>query len=39
MSAGIGSRFGESIKQLESMGPNGEVIMNYSIYDAKQAGL
>lgn len=38
MAAGIGSRFGGGIKQLEKMGPNGEIIMDYSIYDAKQAG-
>ena len=38
MAAGIGSRFGGGIKQLEAMGPNGEIIMDYSIYDAKQAG-
>lgn len=38
MAAGIGSRFGGGIKQLEPMGPNGEIIMDYSIYDAIQAG-
>ena len=38
MAAGIGSRFGGGIKQLEKMGPNGEIIMDYSIYDAKKAG-
>jgi hypothetical protein len=38
MAAGLGSRFGEGIKQLEPMGPNGEIIMDYSIYDAIQAG-
>lgn len=38
MAAGIGSRFGGGIKQLEPVGPNGEIIMDYSIYDAKQAG-
>ena len=36
--AGIGSRFGGGIKQLEPMGPNGEIIMDYSIYDAIEAG-
>ena len=36
MAAGIGSRFGEGIKQLAKMGPNGEIIMDYSIYDAKK---
>ncbi len=38
MAAGIGSRFGGGIKQLEPIGPNGEIIMDYSIYDAKEAG-
>ena len=38
MAAGIGSRFGGGIKLLEKMGPNGEIIMDYSIYDAVEAG-
>ena len=38
MAAGIGSRFGGGIKQLEPMEPSGEIIMDYSIYDAKEAG-
>ena len=38
MAAGIGSRFGGGIKQLEPVGPNGEIIMDYSIYDAREAG-
>ncbi len=38
MAAGIGSRFGEGIKQLAEIGPNGEIIMDYSIYDAIEAG-
>ena len=38
MAARIGSRFGEGIKQLAQMGPNGEIIMDYSIHDAKEAG-
>lgn len=38
MAAGIGSRFGGGIKQLESVGPSGEIIMDYSIYDALEAG-
>ena len=38
MAAGIGSRFGGGIKQLEPVGPNGEIIMDYSIYDAATAG-
>lgn len=38
MAAGIGSRYGGGIKQLEPVGPNGEIIMDYSIYDAVKAG-
>lgn len=38
MAAGLGSRFGSGIKQLEPFGPNGEIIMDYSIYDALEAG-
>lgn len=38
MAAGIGSRFGGGIKQLEPVGPNGEIIMDYSIHDAMEAG-
>lgn len=38
MAAGIGSRFGGGIKQLEPVGPNGEIIMDYSIQDALEAG-
>ena len=38
MAAGIGSRFGTGIKQLAKMAPNGEIIMDFSIYDAKAAG-
>ncbi len=38
MAAGIGSRFGKGIKQLEPVGPNGEIIMDYSIHDAIEAG-
>ena len=38
MAAGLGSRFGSGIKQLEKVGPSGEIIMDYSIYDAVQAG-
>lgn len=38
MAAGIGSRFGGGIKQLEPVGPGGEIIMDYSIYDALKAG-
>lgn len=38
MAAGIGSRFGGGIKQLEPVGPNGEIIMDYSVHDAVAAG-
>lgn len=38
MAAGMGSRFGGGIKQLEPVGPNGEIIMDYSVYDAMEAG-
>lgn len=37
MAAGIGSRFGTGIKQLAKMAPNGEIIMDFSIYDAKRS--
>ncbi len=37
MAAGIGSRFG-GLKQVEPVGPNGEFIIDYSVYDAKRAG-
>ena len=37
LAAGMGSRFG-GLKQIEPIGPNGEFIIDYSIYDAKQAG-
>ena len=37
MAAGMGSRFG-GLKQLEPVGPNGEFIIDYSIYDAIQTG-
>lgn len=38
MAAGIGSRYGGGIKQLEPVGKQGEIIMDYSIHDAIQAG-
>jgi hypothetical protein len=38
MAAGIGSRFGGGIKQLEPVGRHGEIIMDYSIHDAVEAG-
>ncbi len=37
MAAGLGSRYGGA-KQLDGLGPNGELIMEYSIYDAVRAG-
>lgn len=37
MAAGMGSRFG-GLKQIEPIGPNGEFLIDYSIYDAKRAG-
>ena len=38
MAAGIGSRFGTGIKQLEPVGLHNEIIMDYSIHDAIEAG-
>ena len=38
LAAGIGSRYGGGVKQLAPGGPNGEIIMDYSIHDAIQAG-
>jgi len=38
MAAGIGSRFGGGIKQLQPVGPQGEIIMDYSVHDAVEAG-
>ena len=37
MAAGMGSRFG-GLKQAEPVGPNGEAIVDYSVYDAIEAG-
>ncbi|MDD4735217.1 MAG: NTP transferase domain-containing protein [Kiritimatiellae bacterium] len=37
LAAGIGSRYG-GLKQLDPIGPGGEVVMDYSVYDALQAG-
>ena len=37
LAAGMGSRYG-GLKQLDGLGPNGETIMDYSIYDAIHAG-
>ena len=37
MAAGMGSRYG-GLKQLDAIGPSGETIIDYSVYDAIQAG-
>ena len=37
LAAGMGSRYG-TLKQLDGLGPNGETIMDYSVYDAIRAG-
>ena len=37
MAAGMGSRFG-GLKQIEPLGPNGEFLIDYSVYDAIKAG-
>ena len=37
MAAGIGSRYG-GLKQVDPIGPNGEIIIDYSVYDALRAG-
>jgi dTDP-glucose pyrophosphorylase len=37
MAAGIGSRYG-GLKQIDPIGPNGEIVIDYSIYDALKAG-
>lgn len=37
LAAGMGSRYG-SLKQLDPMGPNGETVLDYSVYDAIRAG-
>ncbi|MBQ2302074.1 MAG: nucleotidyltransferase, partial [Oscillospiraceae bacterium] len=37
MAAGMGSRFG-GLKQIEPVGPNGEVLLDYSVHDAINAG-
>ncbi len=37
MAAGMGSRFG-GLKQVAAVGPNGEAILDFSVYDAKRAG-
>ena len=37
MAAGMGSRFG-GLKQVEPIGPKGEALLDFSVYDAKKAG-
>ena len=37
MAAGLGSRYGGT-KQVDGIGPHGEILMEYSIYDALRAG-
>jgi len=37
LAAGMGTRYG-GLKQIDSIGPNGEIIIDYSIYDAINAG-
>lgn len=37
MAAGMGSRYG-GLKQLDPIGPNGEIILDFSVYDAARAG-
>jgi len=37
LAAGMGSRYG-GLKQLDPMGPSGETLLDYSVYDALQAG-
>ena len=37
LAAGMGSRYG-SLKQLDQMGPNGETVMDYSVFDALRSG-
>ena len=37
LAAGMGSRYG-GLKQVDSMGPSGECLLDYSVYDAKRAG-
>lgn len=38
MAAGIGSRYG-GLKQVDPIGPNGEIIIDYSLFDARRAGI
>ncbi len=38
LAAGMGKRFGDRIKQLEPLGPNGELLIDYSVHDAIRSG-
>ena len=38
LAAGMSSRYGGSSKQTDSMGPHGETLLDYSVFDAKRAG-
>lgn len=38
MAAGMGSRYG-GLKQIDSIGPDGEILLDYSVYDAVKAAL
>lgn len=38
LAAGMGKRFGNEIKQLKPLGPNGELLIDYSVHDAIRAG-
>lgn len=38
LAAGMGSRYGKGIKQLEPLGPNGELLIDYSVHDALENG-
>lgn len=38
LAAGMGTRFGTRIKQLEKLGPSGELLIDYSVHDAVKAG-
>ncbi len=38
MAAGLGARFQSGVKQLTPVGPNGELIIDYSVHDAIEAG-
>ena len=38
LAAGLGSRYGQGIKQMDPVGPDGEFVLDYSVYDACRAG-